>query len=114
WRGLPVGKRDQRQHGGAPRSHYREDAGDQAADHQYGHPQDDRRRRRAPVVHGIALREDRRDRLMALVVISEFMDAPAVERLRARFDVDYRPKLVDDVAALEAALPGADAWIVRN
>lgn len=48
------------------------------------------------------------------VVISEFMDAPAVERLRARFDVDYRPRLVDDLAALEAALPEADAWIVRN
>ena len=48
------------------------------------------------------------------IVISEFMDAPAVERLRARFDVDYRPKLVDDLAALEAALPRADAWIVRN
>ena len=48
------------------------------------------------------------------IVISEFMDAPAVERLRAGFDVDYRPKLVDDAAALEAALPGADAWIVRN
>jgi (S)-sulfolactate dehydrogenase len=51
---------------------------------------------------------------MARVVISEFMDAPAVEQLRARFDVDYRPKLVDDAAALEAALPDADAWIVRN
>ncbi len=51
---------------------------------------------------------------MARVVISEFMDAPAVEQLRARFDVDYRPKLVDDSAALEAALPDADAWIVRN
>ncbi|HET7730128.1 MAG TPA: hydroxyacid dehydrogenase [Usitatibacter sp.] len=48
------------------------------------------------------------------IVISEFMDAPAVEMLRARFDVDYRPKLVDDAAALEAALPGAAAWIVRN
>lgn len=48
------------------------------------------------------------------IVISEFMDAPAVERLRARFDVDYRPLLVDDLAALEAALPRADAWIVRN
>jgi (S)-sulfolactate dehydrogenase len=48
------------------------------------------------------------------IVISEFMDAPAVERLAARFDVDYRPKLVDDAAALAAALPGADAWIVRN
>jgi len=48
------------------------------------------------------------------IVISEFMDAPAVETLRARFEVDYRPKLVDDAAALEAALPSADAWIVRN
>src|SRR6267142_2237881 len=48
------------------------------------------------------------------IVISEFMDAPAVERLRARFDVDYRPKLVDDPAALEEALRFADAWIVRN
>ena len=48
------------------------------------------------------------------IVISEFMDAPAVERLAARFDVDYRPKLVDDLAALEAALPEASAWIVRS
>jgi (S)-sulfolactate dehydrogenase len=48
------------------------------------------------------------------IVISEFMDAPAVERLRARFDVDYRPKLVDDPGALEEALHFADAWIVRN
>lgn len=48
------------------------------------------------------------------IVISEFMDAPAVARLQQRFDVDYRPKLVDDPAALEAALPFADAWIVRN
>jgi len=48
------------------------------------------------------------------IVISEFMDAPAVERLRADFDVDYRPTLVDDAAALAAALGAADAWIVRN
>ena len=48
------------------------------------------------------------------IVISEFMDAPAVAALSARFDVDYRPKLVDDSAALEAALPGAQGWIVRN
>ena len=48
------------------------------------------------------------------IVISEFMDAPAVERLEKRFEVDYRPKLVDDAAALEAALAWADAWIVRN
>src|SRR5258705_10357308 len=48
------------------------------------------------------------------IVISEFMDAPAVARLEKRFEVDYRPKLVDDAAALEAALAWADAWIVRN
>jgi len=48
------------------------------------------------------------------IVISEFMDAPAVERLSARFDVDYRPKLVDDNAALATALAGAQGWIVRN
>jgi (S)-sulfolactate dehydrogenase len=48
------------------------------------------------------------------IVISEFMDAPAVESLRARFDVDYRPKLVDEPAALQEALPAASAWIVRN
>ena len=51
---------------------------------------------------------------MARVLISEFMDAAAVEELRARFEVDYRPKLVDDPAALEAAVATADAWIVRN
>ena len=48
------------------------------------------------------------------IVISEFMDAPAVEALAGEFDVDYRPKLVDDAAALEAALGSARAWIVRN
>jgi len=52
--------------------------------------------------------------LSARIVISEFMDAPAVAQLGARFEVDYRPKLVDDPPALEAALPAADAWIVRN
>ena len=50
----------------------------------------------------------------AHIVITEFMDAPAVEKLKARFDVDYRPKLADDPAALETALADADAWIVRN
>jgi (S)-sulfolactate dehydrogenase len=48
------------------------------------------------------------------IVISEFMDAPAVALLQDGFDVDYRPKLVDDPAALEASLGEADAWIVRN
>jgi (S)-sulfolactate dehydrogenase len=52
--------------------------------------------------------------MRAKIVISEFMDAPAVEKLRARFDVDYRPKLVDDLATLAQALTEADAWIVRN
>jgi (S)-sulfolactate dehydrogenase len=51
---------------------------------------------------------------MARILISEFMDAPAVDTLRARFDVDYRPKLVDDAAGLAAAVAEADAWIVRN
>ena len=50
----------------------------------------------------------------ARILISEFMDTPAVESLRARFDVDYRPKLVDDAAGLQAGLAGAHAWIVRN
>lgn len=48
------------------------------------------------------------------IVISEFMDTAAVDALRARFDVIYDPQLVDQPAALEAALPDADAWIVRN
>jgi len=48
------------------------------------------------------------------ILITEFMDAPAIEQLAARFDVDYRPKLVDDAAGLEAAVPSADGWIVRN
>jgi (S)-sulfolactate dehydrogenase len=52
--------------------------------------------------------------MSARIVISEFMDAPAVEQLASRFDVDYRPRLVDDPASLAAALPAAAGWIVRN
>jgi len=48
------------------------------------------------------------------IVISESMDAPAVALLAREFDVDYRPALVDDPAALGKALATADAWIVRN
>jgi (S)-sulfolactate dehydrogenase len=51
---------------------------------------------------------------MKRIVISEFMDASAVEELRKAFDVDYRPTLVDDAAALAAAVARAHAWIVRN
>jgi len=52
--------------------------------------------------------------MRARIVISEFMDQLAVDRLAARFDVDYRPRLVDDPAALQAALTEAQGWIVRN
>src|SRR5690349_6482494 len=48
------------------------------------------------------------------IVFSEFMDQPAVDRLAARFEVDYRPRLVDEQGALARALPEATAWIVRN
>jgi len=52
--------------------------------------------------------------MSARIVISEFMDTPAVERLKGSFEVDYRPALVDDSAALATAVANADAWIVRN
>lgn len=51
---------------------------------------------------------------MTRVVVSEFMDLPAVESLRDVFDVDYTPDLVDDRAGLLARVAGADALIVRN
>lgn len=51
---------------------------------------------------------------MKRIVISESMDAPAVALLAREFDVDYRPALVDDPAALTRSLADADGWIVRN
>ncbi len=48
------------------------------------------------------------------IIITEFMDEPAVDMLRARFDVTYDPTLVDNAEALRAALPAAAALIVRN
>jgi len=51
---------------------------------------------------------------MTRVVISEFMDLPAVESLRGAFEVDYAPDLVDDRAGLLARVAAADALIVRN
>lgn len=48
------------------------------------------------------------------ILICEFMDAPAVERLRARFEVVYDPTLVDDDARLRAACAGVHALVVRN
>jgi len=51
---------------------------------------------------------------MPRVVISEFMDEPAIDWLRARHDVTYDPSLVDDPSRLRAACADADALIVRN
>lgn len=48
------------------------------------------------------------------VLISEFMDAPAVDALRQRFDVRYAPDLVEQRGALLDAAAQADALIVRN
>ncbi|ARP85939.1 hydroxyacid dehydrogenase [Bordetella genomosp. 9] len=48
------------------------------------------------------------------IVISEFMDAAAADRLRRDFDVRYEPDLVDRRADLLRALAQADALIVRN
>jgi (S)-sulfolactate dehydrogenase len=48
------------------------------------------------------------------IVITEFMDAPAVERLRARYEVLYDAKLVDDPPRLAREAGTADVLIVRN
>ena len=48
------------------------------------------------------------------IVISEFMDEPAVDRLRQIAQVDYRPALVDNQEALFEGLANANALIVRN
>jgi len=52
--------------------------------------------------------------MRARIVITEFMDAQAVERLRQAHDVLYAPGLVDDAAALLREAAGADALVVRN
>src|SRR6185503_18583320 len=52
--------------------------------------------------------------LMPRVVVTEFMDAPAVASLRLRHDVVYDPTLVDRHDALRAAVADADALVVRN
>jgi len=48
------------------------------------------------------------------IVITEFMDAAAVEQLRASFDTVYETTLVDHRPQLLAAVAGADGLIVRN
>ena len=51
---------------------------------------------------------------MADIVITEFMDAGAVESLRAGFDVHYDPDLHEDPAGIAVMLGPARALIVRN
>ncbi len=48
------------------------------------------------------------------IVIAEFMDLPAVESLKAEFDVVYDPSLVDNPESLSALVRDCDALIVRN
>ena len=51
---------------------------------------------------------------MSRIVITEFMDERAVAQLRAKHDVLYDPKLVDDAPRLHAEAAGADVIVVRN
>jgi (S)-sulfolactate dehydrogenase len=51
---------------------------------------------------------------MARIVITEFMDTRAVERLASAFDVQYDATLVDHPDALERHLGDCEALIVRN
>lgn len=48
------------------------------------------------------------------ILITEFMDLPAVARLQAAHDVSYQPDLVDRPADLLAAAQNCDVLIVRN
>ncbi len=48
------------------------------------------------------------------ILITEFMDEPAVQTLRAQHSVEYDPTLVDDLPRLLQAAARADALIVRN
>lgn len=48
------------------------------------------------------------------VIVSEFIDAPAVESLQRHFDVCADPTLVDRPDSLRESLADADALIVRN
>lgn len=48
------------------------------------------------------------------VIITEFMDSTAVERLTAAFETLYAPSLADDPERLAALIPEARALLVRN
>jgi (S)-sulfolactate dehydrogenase len=51
---------------------------------------------------------------MARILISEFMDAPAVALLQQAHEVRYDPQLVDQPESLLQAVADVDALIVRN
>ena len=51
---------------------------------------------------------------MKKIVISEFMDQAAVDRLKQHFDVTYDAKLVEDRERLLTSLGDAEGLIVRN
>jgi len=51
---------------------------------------------------------------MARIIITEFMDAPAVELLQQSHHVLYDPQMVDRPEALLREAPATDALIVRN
>ena len=51
---------------------------------------------------------------MADILITELMDTPAVDSLRAEFDVHYDPDLHADAAGIASRLGSARALIVRN
>ncbi|MFG1463258.1 hydroxyacid dehydrogenase [Xanthobacter sp. DSM 24535] len=51
---------------------------------------------------------------MPEIIVTEFMDAAALDALRADHDVHYDPALVDKAEALEDLVQGARALIVRN
>ncbi|MBP0623366.1 hydroxyacid dehydrogenase [Cupriavidus consociatus] len=48
------------------------------------------------------------------ILVTEFMDAPAVQGLRDSHEVTYDPQLVDDLPRLLQEAPKCDAIIVRN
>jgi (S)-sulfolactate dehydrogenase len=51
---------------------------------------------------------------MARILITEFMDAPAVAQLQQAHEVRYDPQMVDQPEAMLHAAAGVDALIVRN
>lgn len=51
---------------------------------------------------------------MARVVITEFMDVSAVERLQDRFETVYDPGLVKDTSRLKSLLSDCEVLVVRN